>query len=240
MKRLVPFPRRSTGDLPVPLRWSVRLLVCGLLATLLSACLPPPVGPSLTHLTVVSGEDWTPQDLLERSELPGDRLLPLAEALDRAPVGSLMIACEYAAALWGPCRHLTRKISADRVVEEPGWFGRGATQLPLTSLLRRDLVLVVDTGVRDVHLRAVMREVERLGDAPYLLNGTVDAFDCGTYQNALQRAAGLPDAVPIDARWGAYLPSGVLRIPTNRLLLAGASAQLLKQSARKGPGTAIH
>ncbi|NTY02287.1 hypothetical protein [Deinococcus sp. JMULE3] len=218
--------------------WRTGLLAC--LSLLLSSCLPAQVGPDLTALTLVDGAGWRPADLRERSQLPAERLLPLDEALRRAPVGSLLVACEYAEAMWGPCRHLTRKISEDRVAEEPGLFGRGAAVLPLDSLRRRDLVLVVDSGVRDAHLPAIRREIGRLGDAPYLLNGQLDAFDCGTYQNALQRAAGLPDAVPLDPRWGAYLPSGVLSVPTNTLLFAGGSGRLLAQVGQEQAATDAH
>ncbi|GGK88004.1 hypothetical protein [Deinococcus radiotolerans] len=202
-------------------------LLGAVLITLLSSCLPAPSGPSLTSLRLVPEQGWSTQDLLDRSELPASRVRPLAEALRQAPVGSVLVACEFAAALWGPCRHLTRKISEDTVAEEPGWFGRGATERPLTSLLRRDLALVVTTGVRPEQIPALRREVQRLWAAPYLLNGTLNAFDCGTYQNALQRAVGLPDAVPLDARWGAYLPSGTLSVPTNTFLFAGASDRLM-------------
>lgn len=209
-----------------------RLALAGGLCALLSSCLPAAVGPSLEQLRLVPAANWQAEDLLFRSELPATQLLPLSEALRRAPTGSLLVACEYAAAMWGPCRHLTRKLSEDLVIEQPGWFGRGAMQLPLTSLLRRDLVLVVDAGVRPEHMAAMQREIRRLGEAPYLLNGTGNAFDCATYQNALQRAMGLPEAVPLDPLWGAHLPSGVLRVPSNTLLFAGASTRLLHQLGR--------
>lgn len=222
----------------VSLTVSLRAAATAGLAALLCACLPAPVGPDLTTLTVVPAATWTPDDLRLHSQLPAGQVLPLAEALRRAPLGSLLVACEDAAAMWGPCSHLTRKISDDQVAEEPGLFGSGAAQLPLDSLLRRDLVLVVDAGVRPDHLDAIRREIDRLGAAPYLLNGQLDAFDCGTYQNALQRAAGLPDAVPRDPRWTAYLPSGVLSVPSNTFLFAGASARLLDRlSARSAAST---
>ncbi|BBN94729.1 hypothetical protein DEIGR_101801 [Deinococcus grandis] len=217
----------------VPLPAPLRAAATAGLAALLSACLPAPVGPDLTTLTTIPAARWTPDDLRLRSQLPAGQVLPLAEALRRAPLGSLLVACEDAAAMWGPCRHLTRKISADQMAEEPGLFGSGAAQLPLDSLLRRDLVLVVDVGVRPTHLEAIRREINRLGAAPYLLNGQLDAFDCGTYQNALQRAAGLPDAVPLDPHWTAYLPSGVLSVPSNAFLFAGASDRLLARLAAR-------
>ena len=194
--------------------------------------MPAPTGPDLTRLRIVQDQFWTPERLLHDAELPAGRVLPLREALNRAPVGSLIVACEYAQAMWGPCSHLTRKFTATTVTEEPGLFGRGAALLPLDSLLRRDLILVLDAGVRERHLPALRAAVERLRDAPYLLNGTLDAFDCSTYQNALQRAVGLPPAVPLDAAWGAHLPIGALGEPLNTLLFAGVSERVAQQLTR--------
>ena len=208
------------------LRPSVRLaalpLVCALPA-LLSGCLPASVGPDLGRLTVVPDAAWEPADLIYRSLLPQARVLPLAEAIRRAPVGSVIVACQTTRALWGACTHLTRKVGAATLSEETGVIGTGARLRPADSLLDRDLILVIDAGVREQHLDALNAGIRRLSGAPYQLNGQLNAFDCSTYQNALQRAAGLPDAVPLDPRWGAFLPLGALNVPGHSLLWAGVS-----------------
>ncbi|UBV43830.1 hypothetical protein LAJ19_06345 [Deinococcus taeanensis] len=210
------------------------LLLCGVL----SSCLPAPRGPELSALSVTApGSPWTPADLLDRSLLPAERVLPLEEAIRRAPVGSVIVACWTRGSPWGQCTHVTRKIDEAHLTEETGALGVGATQRPLTSLLVRDLVLVLDVGVRGVHLPALRAEAARLQGAPYLLNGQGNAFDCATYQNALQRAAGLPDAVPFDTRWGAYLPLGALLVPTTSLLWAGVSARVRVRVQRSQAGS---
>ena len=205
-----------------PTRPAALPLICAL-PVLLSGCLPAPVGPDLGRLSAVPDAAWQPADLIDRSLLPQSRVLPLPEAIRRAPVGSVIVACQHAGAVWGACTHLTRKVSADNLSEETGVIGTGARLRPVSSLLERDLILVIDAGVRETHLRALNAEIRRLSGAPYQLNGQLNAFDCSTYQNALQRAAGLPDAVPLDPRWGAFLPLGALNVPGHSLLWAGIS-----------------
>ena len=208
--------------LRTPTRLAALPLVCAL-PVLLSGCLPAPVGPDLDRLAAVPDAAWQPADLIYRSRLPQARVLPLSEAIRRAPVGSVIVACQTTRALWGACTHLTRKVAAATLSEETGVVGTGARLRPADSLLDRDLILVIDAGIREQHLDALNAGIRRLSGAPYQLNGQLNAFDCSTYQNALQRAAGLPDAVPLDPSWRAFLPLGALRVPGHRLLWAGIS-----------------
>ncbi|PTA69568.1 hypothetical protein C8263_00620 [Deinococcus arcticus] len=192
-----------------------------LTAGLLSACLPATTGPRMDDLHAVPEAQWQPLALLTHSALPAGRVLPLAEAARRAPVGSLIVGCQRVRAVYGECTHITRKVSEAALSEETGPIGTGARLRPLDSLQSRDLIVVLDSGVRPQHWAAMNAEVARLQGAPYLLGGQLNAFDCATYQNALQRAMGLPEAVPYDPQWRAYLPLGALSAPTNTLLWAG-------------------
>ncbi|MBZ9749494.1 hypothetical protein K7W42_01325 [Deinococcus sp. HMF7604] len=197
-------------------------------AALLTGCMPAVLGPDMNALTLrPAGAAWTAQDVLTHSVLPAAQVLPLLEAAQRAPVGSLIVACQRKGNVYGQCTHITRKLSEHDLTEETGLLGLGATLRPLESLSRRDLIFVLDSGVRAAHLPALQAEVQRLSGAPYQLNGQLDAFDCATYQNALQRAAGLPDAVPLDPRWQAHLPLGALTVSTNTLLWVGVQDGIL-------------
>ncbi|MBZ9711675.1 hypothetical protein [Deinococcus multiflagellatus] len=208
------------------------LLVPMLTAGLLSSCLPATTGPRMDNLRTVPDAAWQPLDLLTQSALPASRVLPLEDAARRAPVGSLIVGCQRVRAVYGECTHITRKVSEAALSEETGPIGIGAQLRPLESLNSRDLILVIDSGVRPQHWAAMNAEIARLQGAPYLLGGQENAFDCATYQNALQRAMGLPEAVPYDPIWRAYLPLGALNAPGNTLLWAGIGAGVLPQ----GPG----
>lgn len=194
-----------------------------LLGLSLSACMPAAL-PGPRHLNLQALPDqspWAPADLLERGAVPRRLLRPLPEALELAPLGSVIVACQQPSAVWGLCTHVTRKVGPGLLSEETGALGTGARLRPLSSLLDRDVIFVLDVGVREAQLGALSAQVERLRGAPYLLNGQDRAFDCATYQNALQRALGLPDVVPLDARWNAHLPGGALHVPSNRVVWVG-------------------
>ncbi|PNY80420.1 hypothetical protein [Deinococcus koreensis] len=194
-----------------------------LLGLSLCACTPAAL-PGPRHLNLQALPDqrpWQPADLLERGEVPRSLLRPLPEALELAPLGSVIVACQQPSAVWGLCTHVTRKVGPALLSEETGALGIGARLRPLTSLLDRDVIFVLDVGVREGQLAALDAQVERLRGAPYLLNGEDRAYDCATYQNALQRALGLPDVVPRNTRWNAHLPGGALGVPTNRVVWVG-------------------
>lgn len=197
-------------------------LICCLVLGL-GACAPVVLpGPRHLNLQALPAEGaWTAAALLERGEVPRTLLRPLPEALALAPLGSVIVACQQPSAAWGLCTHVTRKVGPALLSEETGALGTGARYRPLDSLLDRDVVFVLDVGVREGQLPALLAQTERLRGAPYLLGGEERAFDCATYQNALQRALGLPDAVPRDARWNAYLPGGALDLPGNRIVWVG-------------------
>lgn len=185
------------------------------------ALLPAPSPRSLDLTAVPAQSAWAPGDLLERGEVPEHLVRPLTEVLELAPLGSVIIACQHKKNWWGLCTHATRKVTPLLLSEETGALGTGARERPLESLLDRDVIFVLDVGVGEAQLAALTSHVERLRGTPYELNGQGDAFDCSTYQNALQRALGLPDVVPFNAGWNAHLPGGALSVPTNRLIWVG-------------------
>lgn len=215
---LAPFHNGQTGPVPHPLR----LVLLPLLALGLSSCLPAAVGPHSLRLSAIADDaPWTPQDLLTAGRVPRHLLRTLPEALEIAPLGSVIVACQTRGSLWGLCSHVTRKVDAKRLNEEPGPPGSTSRYRPLDSLLGRDVVFVFDTGVRPDQLPALQARADALTGSAYLLNGEIDGFDCVTYQNALQRALGLPDVGPLNTVWNAHLPGDVLTVPTNWLLWVG-------------------
>lgn len=192
-----------------------------LLAGLLSSCLPATGPLSLDLRPAPSDASWTPGDLLLRGEVPAELLRPLPQAIQDAPLGSILIGCQHKGAMWGLCTHMTRKIAPDLLTEEPGVFQHGAGFRPLEVLLKREVVIVLDVGVKEDQLPALRAAAESLKGKPYFIGGQHLGYDCVTYQNALQRALGLPDIARKHPRWKAYLPVGALNIPTNKVLFVG-------------------
>ncbi|MFC6659874.1 hypothetical protein [Deinococcus multiflagellatus] len=86
-------------------------------------------------------------------------------------MGSLIVGCQRVRAVYGECTHITRKVSEAALSEETGPIGIGAQLRPLESLNSRDLILVIDSGVRPQHWAAMNAEIARLQGAPYLLGG---------------------------------------------------------------------
>ncbi|MEF2277667.1 hypothetical protein V3W47_05095 [Deinococcus sp. YIM 134068] len=172
--------------------------------------------------------------LLTDQIVPQGRLLGLKEAVARAPEGSLILACGARWSPlrpWGICTHVSRKIAPGLLTEAPGLLGVGGGLLdggpktiPQERLESRDVVIVLDVGVRPQHLPALRAEAARLDGMPYRV-GVVDdprnGLDCSTYQNALQRAVGLPEVVPRHGEWNLYLPQDALGMPGVRVLWVG-------------------
>ncbi|GMA16649.1 hypothetical protein E5F05_13200 [Deinococcus metallilatus] len=206
-------------------------LVSLLLAVTLCACAPGGVR-ELHFRPEPAGSEPVAARLLTEQRVPEGRLLSVKEAVARAPAGSLLVVCGARWQLsrpWGLCSHLSRKLAPGLLTEAPGIFGGGLLNggvqtVPETRLEKRDVVIVLDVGVREDQLPALRAEAARLSGTPYRVAGLLDrdgGLDCATYQNALQRALGLPDAVPFNSLWNLYLPQDALKMPGARVLWVG-------------------
>ncbi|EYB69442.1 hypothetical protein DEIPH_ctg006orf0005 [Deinococcus phoenicis] len=202
-----------------------------LLALSLCSCVPGGVR-QVQFREGPPGSEPAAARLLTEQLVPAGRLVSVQEAVERAPVGSLIVACGARWQLtrpWGLCTHVSRKLAPDLLTEAPGPTGggllRGGVQtIPLARLESRDVVIVLDVGVREEQLPTLRAEAERLRGTPYRVAGLLDVdggLDCSTYQNALQRALGLPDVVPFNGLWNLYLPQDALKMPGARVLWVG-------------------
>ncbi|UQN05982.1 hypothetical protein [Deinococcus sp. QL22] len=187
---------------------SSRILLLSVAAGALTGCTPVQNVTTLQFRAGAAGGQIVSATLLPTQLVPADRLLSVSEAVERAPDGSVIVACQSGprgALSWGLCSHITRKLSAGLLTESPNLFAGGVQTVPTSTLNRRAVVIVLDAGVTPEKLPALRAEAQRLNRAPYGVGGLGPEYDCSTYQNALQRAAGLPDVVPRNA-WGIYLP----------------------------------
>lgn len=211
-----------------------RLILPALLLSLtLSGCTPG--GVSELHFRAgPAGGDVSAARLLTDQVVPGDRLVSLPEALARAPEGSLILVCARrwrVTSPWGICPHVSRKLAPGFLTEAPGLFrggllNGGPQTVPETRLESRDTVIVLDVGVRPEQMPALRAEAARLDGLAYRVGGGDDpdpraGLDCSTYQNALQRAAGLPNVIPRHGAWNLYLPQDALSVPGVRVLWVG-------------------
>ncbi|WP_216317736.1 hypothetical protein [Deinococcus aestuarii] len=205
-----------------------------LLSLILGGCAPPGGVRELTFRAGPAGGEVSAARLLTDQVVPADRLLSVTQALDRAPEGSLILVCGRrwrAASPWGVCPHVSRKVAPGLLTEAPGLFAGGLLNggpqtVPQTRLASRDVVIVLDVGVRPEAMPALRAAVTRLGGLAYRVGGgddpdPRDGLDCSTYQNALQRAAGLPNAIPKHGAWDLYLPQDALTVPGVRVLWVG-------------------
>lgn len=213
-------------------RGMLRPALAALLLTLtLSSCVPGGVR-EVEFRPGPAGGEVVASRLLTDPVVPRDRLVSVQEAVARAPEGSLLVICGRQWRLsrpWGLCTHLSRKLAPGLLTEAPGITGggllRGGVQtVPTSRLEARDVVIVLDVGVREEQLPALRAEAARLRGTPYRVAGLLDrdgGLDCSTYQNALQRALGLPDVVPFNGLWNLYLPQDALKVPGARVLWVG-------------------
>ena len=165
-----------------------------------------------------------PGALLTDQRVPAWQLVGVREALRRAPPGSVILTCWKGASLtnfWGPCSHISRKFGADTVAETLNFTSGGTGVFPVSQLYDRYAVIVLDAGVRPQHMAALRAEIARTGGKPYGFGNHPNTYYCSTYQNALQRAMGLPDVVPFNHRWSVYLPADVLLQKNVRVLWVG-------------------
>ncbi|WP_161881123.1 hypothetical protein [Deinococcus alpinitundrae] len=204
-----------------------RLLALPLLALLLSGCLRlPAIEPrTLNFRAVPAGSELRAANLLESGQVPEDKLVSVAEALARAPEGSLLLPCwrtTNLANFWGPCSHLARKLGPGQMADQPG-ITQVAGVRSTDALLPRYAVVVLDVGVRPAQFAALESRVRQLTGQMYSLSGALGASYCSDYQNDLQRSLGLPDAVAFSAAWNALLPSDALKVPGVKVLWVGVN-----------------
>lgn len=201
------------------------LLALFLLAPLLGSCVPAVGVRDLDFRPGPAGGTIDPATLLSRQRVPADRLLGVEEALNRAPAGSLLLVCwrdTDVRNFWGPCSHVSRKYGPGQVAEQLGMsHPKGAGVYPQTSTANRYAVIVLDVGVRPGQLPAMWAQERRLRGQPYSLTGAPGSYYCSNYQNSLQHAAGLPDAIPFNRKWFGYLPVDALTVPGVKVLWVG-------------------
>ncbi|AHX26556.1 hypothetical protein DEDE109153_16405 [Deinococcus deserti] len=206
-------------------------LLAVILSALLSACAPGGIN-QLKFQPAPEGARISAPRLLIEQRVPATQLVSVRDAVDRAPVGSLIVVCSErwsAARPWGICTHVTRKLGPDEFTDAPGifvggLFGGGPQITPARTLFQRDVVIVLDVGVRNHHLNVLRATARKLAGTPYRVAGLLDrdgGLDCSTYQNELQRAMGLADAVPFNGLWNLYLPQDALTAPGAQVLWVG-------------------
>ena len=166
--------------------------------------------------------------LLRRQKVPRDSFMTIREAIAKAPDGSPILTCHRAARLanfWGPCSHIARKLSGDRIAETigpiPGQDRVGV--YPARRLERYYAVMVLDVGQRPEDLAVLERETERLAGSPYDLSENPGTFYCSNFQNHLERALGRPDLIPRHPVIGLALPADVLLQPRVKVLYVGVN-----------------
>ena len=204
-----------------------RAVLALLLGLGLSACSSlPESGPRRLDFTAgPAGSNLDPTTLLERGIVPADKLVSVAEALARAPEGSVLLPCwrEWSrTSFWGVCSHLARKLEPGQMADQPNLFQRAGVR-STGILLDRYAVIVLDVGVRPAQWAALNAEVERLTGQMYSFSRAPNTSDCSTYQNALQHALNLPDVVPFNAAWNTWLPADALKMPGVKVLWVGVS-----------------
>ena len=204
-----------------------RVMFALLLGLGLSACSSlPESGPRRLDFTAgPAGKAIDPATLLERGIVPTDKLLSVAEALARAPEGSVLLPCwrEWSrTSFWGVCSHLARKLGPGQMADQPNLFQRAGVR-STDTLKGRYAVIVLDVGVRPAQLTALKAEVKHLDGQMYSFSRAPDTSDCSTYQNALQHALNLPDVVPFNAAWNTWLPADALKMPGVKVLWVGVN-----------------
>ncbi|ULH15662.1 hypothetical protein MF271_03205 [Deinococcus sp. KNUC1210] len=195
-----------------------------LLSALLGACSLITPDLTLNFQPGPAGGEIDPTTLLHRQIVPADRLVTWQQAFDRAPVGSVILTCwkdTDVTNFWGPCSHVTRKYSAEQVAETYSFSRPLAGVYPVGVEAHYYALIVLDTGVKPEMLDAMWKAAHRLDGKFYTLANIPDQYYCSTYQNALQQAVGLPDAVPYNSWLNINLPSDALKMPGVKVLWVG-------------------
>jgi hypothetical protein len=202
----------------------IALFAAPLVAGLLAACAPLTTVYTLDFQPGPVGGSIDPVTLLQRQVVPADKLVSIAQAFDRAPEGAVILTCWKDVDItnfWGPCSHITRKYGPGEVAETYNFTRPLAGEYPQSVEYKYYAVIVLDMGVRPEQLPAMWAAAHKLDGSYYNLTGLPDGYYCSTYQNALQHAVGLPDAVPFNAQWNIALPADALKVPGTKVLWVG-------------------
>ncbi|WP_424951127.1 hypothetical protein [Deinococcus sp.] len=207
-------------------RFALLTLGC---AGLLASCAPLTTVYDLHFTAGPAGEDIDPTTLLERQIVPADRLVSLPEAFSRAPEGAVILTCWKDTDItnfWGPCSHITRKYKprsegGGQVAETYNFFRPQAGIYPESVEYHYYAAIVLDVGVTPDKLPVLWAAAHKLDGRLYDLSGREDSYYCSTYQNALQRAVGLPDAVPYRPEINLAIPADALKVPGVKVLWVG-------------------
>ena len=194
------------------------------LSGLLASCAPLTTVYDLNFRAGPAGQRIDPATLLTRQVVPADRLVSLPEAFARAPEGAVILTCWKDTDItnfWGPCSHITRKYTAGKVAETYNFTRPLAGIYPQQLEYNYYAVIVLDMGVTPDKLPALWAAARKLGGKLYNLSNAPDTYYCSTYQNALQRAVGLPDAVPYRPEISLSLPADALKVPGVKVLWVG-------------------
>ena len=194
------------------------------LSGLLASCAPLTTVYDLNFRAGPAGGSIDASTLLTRQVVPTDRLVSLTEAFARAPEGAVILTCWKDTDItnfWGPCSHITRKYAAGKVAETYNFKRPLAGIYPQQVEYGYYAVIVLDTGVTPDKLPALWAAARKLDGKLYNLSNAPDTYYCSTYQNALQRAVGLPDAVPYRPEISLSLPADALQVPGVKVLWVG-------------------
>lgn len=200
-------------------------LLASLLIMSLSSCLPQPTaGVRALHFKkVAAGGEIDPKTLLTLQEIPEDKYLTIPEAMQKAPIGSLMVVCWYDnESPWGPCSHITRKYSDTTLIDVVS-FREVIREYPLDHMNPRYAVIVLDTGVTPEKLPLMFNKAKEYWGKVYDVSGFPGTYYCSTLQNGLERAMGLPDAMPFNKEWNVYLPADSLFLPQVKVRYVGVN-----------------
>lgn len=160
---------------------------------------------------------------LTEQRIPPELLTDIPTAMQRAPVGSLILACWQEVEAWwgwGPCTHIARKIDDSHLTDMIGLFER-AGLYPLSRFDERYAVVVLDAFLTPSQLQRIQNKAAEMQGTPYDLSGLAGTYYCTTYQIALQQAAGLVNPFPFNTAWNMYLPADILLNPDSRILWVG-------------------
>lgn len=205
----------------------------------LSSCMftTPTQGVRNVHFQVSDEiQDIRPDQLLTQQKVPRTRWMSIPEALKRAPNGSLILACSDKTIFykpWGPCSHITRKWDENTLAEAREFFMHNGFH-PLQRLYDYHAVVVLDDGTTPEQLRSMGYRIRQLENTSYDFTGLPDTYYCSTYQNELARYVGMPEPIPFNAGWNAYVPADVLSNPRIRVLYVGV---LNPDKGKPGPST---
>ncbi|WP_188999710.1 hypothetical protein [Deinococcus roseus] len=168
-------------------------------------------------------KELVPAQLLSDQRVPRAQWMGIPEALRKAPNGSLILACSDKTVFykpWGPCSHITRKWDDNTLAEAREFFMKNGFH-PLQRLYDYHAVVILSDGTTPEQLEQMGYRIRQLQDTEYDFTGMPDTYYCSTYQNELARYAGMPDPIPFNAGWNAYVPADVLSNSRIKVLYVG-------------------